>query len=147
MSLTFVLTFNFTAPTHRMWHSNVVSAHSQQPAKRSHRRSLLLQFSIPCLYGRLSMGLTNLSGVAGFSAHCLVARPLGPNDKWMEGEGWRKRRWGGEEGTGMKCSAIKLSEPLTFLYKGAYLPRNGCLCSAPLAHKCRLMDENSTVYI
>lgn len=56
---------------------------------------------------------------------------------------------GGGEGVraGMKCSAIKLSEPLTFSYKGAYLPRNGCLCSGPLAHKCRLKDENLAVYI
>lgn len=68
----------------------------------------------------------------------------------------RKRREGREKGeteeekgarAGMKCSAIKLSEPLTFSYKGAYLPRNGCSCSGPLAHKCRLMDENLAVYI
>lgn len=47
----------------------------------------------------------------------------------------------------MKCSAIKLSEPLTFSYKGAYLPQSGCLCRGPPAHKCRLKDENLAVYV
>lgn len=61
-------------------------------------------------------------------------------------EGGRKT---GEEGAGagMKCPAIKLSELFTFSYKGAYLSWNGCLCSAPHAHKCRLMDENAAIYI
>ena len=41
-----------------------------------------------------------------------------------EGRGKRRDRGGGEGArAGMKCSsAIKLSEPLTFSYKGAYLP-------------------------
>lgn len=40
-----------------------------------------------------------------------------------EKEGGRERGETGGEGerAGMKCAAIKLSEPLTFSYKGAYL--------------------------
>lgn len=53
--------------------------------------------------------------------------------------GKRPDRGGGEQArAGMKCSAIKLSELLTFSYKGAYLSWNGRLCSGLLAHKCRL---------
>ena len=50
-----------------------------------------------------------------------------------EKEGKRRDRGGEGARAGMKCSAIKLSEPLTFSYKGAYLPWNGCLCSG-LSH-------------
>lgn len=46
----------------------------------------------------------------------------------MEGRGGNEEVEGrGEEGAGVKCWAIKLSEPLTFSYKGAYLPKKWLL--------------------
>lgn len=45
----------------------------------------------------------------------------------MEGGREGRRRWRGKEGAGVKCWAIKLSEPLTFSYKGAYLPKKWLL--------------------
>lgn len=43
---------------------------------------------------------------------------------WSRGGGEGERQDRGGEGVtvGMKCAAIKLSGPLTFSYKGAYLP-------------------------
>lgn len=67
----------------------------------------------------------------------------------MTGVGWGRQDWKREEGAraGMKCSAMKLSEPLTLSYRGAYLSQNGCSCRSPLAHKRWLKVENVALYI